>query len=380
MKILFEATPAYAQRTGIGHYVHRLFGAAIAFDKKNKYWAYCFTFLGRNKKRLFGDKVGYRYITIVPGKLFNLLARNIGSFPVDILTRFRPDIIVYTNYVYARSATKAKIITFIYDVSHELYSDYSNAKNTALLRRTIPSAVKNSTAIATISESSKNSIIEMYGAAKEQVYIISPAVDHSLYYPRSQNEIDVLRRKYGLGKPYILCVATIEPRKNLVGLLKAFDALPESIKKSHSLVLTGAKGWLDDEISELYEKLSAKYDVIKTGYLPDDDLPVLYSGAKLFAYPTFYEGFGMPPLEAMACGVPVVTTNNSSLPEVVGDAAILVSADHIQEISDAMNRVLSDPKLAASLSKKGLARAQLFTWGRSAKQLIAMLDRVGSNK
>ena len=173
-------------------------------------------------------------------------------------------------------------------------------------------------------------------------------------------------------------MCTLEPRKNLIGVLKAFETLPEAIKNSYSLVLVGGKGWLDGKLEAKYGELAKKYSLIKTGYVPDEDLPGLYSGASVFVYPAFYEGFGMPPLEAMACGVPVITSDSSSLPEVVGDAAITIKAEDNAMLAQEMAKVLTDKKLADKMKLEGLAQSNKVSWDKSAKKLLDVITEVAS--
>jgi glycosyltransferase involved in cell wall biosynthesis len=219
--------------------------------------------------------------------------------------------------------------------------------------------------------------MEYYKVPEDKISIISPAVDQKVFYPRESAEITKVKQNYGVKKPYILSLCTLEPRKNLVGVLDAYEKLPEKTKRSYILVLAGGKGWLDDELEKRIGELSAKYEVIKTGYVPDEDLPALYSGASVFVFPSFYEGFGMPPLEAMACGTPVITSDNTSLPEVVGNAGIMIKADDTERLAGEMERVLTNNKLAQNLREKGLEQAKKFSWEKSAKELLDVIEEVG---
>lgn len=383
MKIFIESTPVFAERTGVAQYIKRLIDATTKLDKENQYTAFGFLFFGRKLKNTGYEErlnLKYKFIRYFPGRVYTKLMKLFVAPPVDILMGRRADVMLFLNYISWPTLLPTKKIVAVHDLSHLIYPQYTHESLLKFFDKFLEKSIRGADQILTISQNSKREIMEKYNIPEKNISIIYPAADHSVYYKRSAEEITKLRAKYGLKKPYILSVATLEPRKNFAGLLRAFDVLPEDIKTSHSLVLTGAKGWLDDEINELYDDMSKKYDIIRTGYLPDEDLPTLYSGASLFAYPTFYEGFGMPPLEAMACGVPVVTSNNSSLPEVVGDAALMIDASNTQEIADAMKQVITNPKLAASLSEKGLAQAKKFTWEKSAKDLIAMMEEVGGRK
>ena len=180
-----------------------------------------------------------------------------------------------------------------------------------------------------------------------------------------------MRTKFGIHSKYILFLATIEPRKNLVRLLQAYQKLPNAIKAEYILVLAGGKGWLDDEINQLVTELGDR--IIKTGYLNEADKPALYSGASVFAFPSVYEGWGMPAQEAMACGAPVVVSINSSLPEVVGEAGLMVDPFSVSAITKGIEKVLTDPKLAAAMRQKGLIQAKKFTWEAAGQKLRDVL-------
>jgi len=244
------------------------------------------------------------------------------------------------------------------------------------MEKFVPLSIKKASNIVTISEFSKSEICGYYGVPAERISVVNPAIDHNIFFPRDKTNSEKVKNKYGIKTNYILSVCTIEPRKNLTGTLDAYKKLPDEIKNKYSLVLVGGKGWLDEELNEKIEALSSKYSVIKTGYVPDEELPSLYSGASVFVFPSFYEGFGMPPLEAMACGVPVITSNNSSLPEVVGDAGIMIEAKDTVKLAKQIEKVLTDNKFAEGLRVKGLLRAKKFSWHKSARNLLEVMKEV----
>jgi glycosyltransferase involved in cell wall biosynthesis len=186
---------------------------------------------------------------------------------------------------------------------------------------------------------------------------------------------DRLRRRFGLNEPYILYVGALTLRKNIARALEAFAELNSS-HPGLCFVLAGPSTWKKTPIASLLERLGITERVLLTGPLTDDDLPALYNGADLFVFPSLYEGFGLPPLEAMACGTPVVTSNASSLPEVVGDAAITVDPYDVDALSGAMRRVLTDPCLRDEMRQKGLARASGFTWERTARETVSVYRQV----
>ena len=196
--------------------------------------------------------------------------------------------------------------------------------------------------------------------------------DAPFYHPvTEQMELGQVRRKYHLPENYILAVGTLEPRKNLRRLIQAFETVKKE-NPSLSLVFVGARGWLSKDLYADIEKNS----IITTGYVSREDMPALYSGAKLFVFPSLYEGFGLPPLEAMRCGVPVVVSDNSSLPEVAGEAGIYVNAKDADSIAEGIQKGLYDENLRAVSIRKGFLQSQKFSWKKSADQIINVYKEI----
>ncbi len=377
-KVLIEGNSLFREKSGVGQYLSRLIKHLFEIDKTNHYYIFAFLFAGKKLKPPLKKKyknVTYQMVRYLPSKVHNQISRKLFVPPADILTAKKYDIALYGNFVRSPLIFGGKTITVIYDLSFLHFRQYSDKKNAKLLTKRVPSAVQKSDIIITISENSKREIIEEYGADDDKIKIISPAIDPTIYKPAKSTEINNILNKYDIAKPYILYTGTLEPRKNIVGILDAYASLTKNMKSDYCLVLAGGKGWLDGEIQQKLKEL-ADCDIITTGYVPDDDLPALYSGASVFVYPSFYEGFGMPPLEAMACGTPVITSNNSSLPEVVGDAGIMIEADDIKALASSIQKVLTNEKLAKEMSKKGLAQAKKFSWEKSAEKLHRIIEEL----
>ncbi len=220
------------------------------------------------------------------------------------------------------------------------------------------------------SRATRDDLVSMYGVPEDKIRVVYPGIRPGLAPVRDSAVVDGVLDKYGIPKSYLLYVGTLQPRKNLSRLVEAFAALPDE----HTLVLAGKKGWLYADILRRAQRLGVGHRVIFTGYVPDGDLPALLSGAQLFVFPSLYEGFGLPVLEAMACEVPVVCSDTSSLPEVAGDAALLVSPTDTAGLAAAMNRVLTDPELRRTLVSRGKAQAAGFTWRRCAEQVLKVLE------
>ncbi len=378
MKVLIEGGPLFIQRSGVGQYLYKLFEGLFEQDKKNSYYIYAFLFVGKKLKQPFRKSwknVHYRMVRYLPSKVYNVFSRRVFVPPADIMTATKPDVAIFGNYVRPPLFFGAKSISFVYDLSYETHKDKADKKNSQLLMKRVPITIKKSDVIVTISQNSKREIIDRYHVSADKIAVINPALDHTEYYPRSKKDQGRVSSRYGISGQYILYVGTIEPRKNIIGLLNAYAELPEKLQAQYSLVLAGGKGWKNEDIYKRIKELS-HLNIILTGYVPDEDLPALHSGASLFVFPSFYEGWGMPPLEAMACGTPVITSNNSSLPEVVGDAGIMVDAKDTTGLTGQMARVLTDKRLSAGLIEKGIKQAAKFSWDKSARQLSEIIENL----
>ncbi len=238
----------------------------------------------------------------------------------------------------------------------------------------LPYAAKLADAIITISVASARDLTRCLHVAQDRVEVIYPGVDRRFAPVTHNSEVSRILQRYGIVAPYLLYVGGINARKNIARLYEAYAA----VKRSHpsvTLVIAGKRQWQTREIDETFERLGLEGRVLFTGYVADEDLPVLYSAADVFVFPSLFEGFGLPPLEAMACGTPVVTSNVSSLPEAVGDAALTVDPGDVRAIADAISQVLANPSLAAELRSKGLARAKRFTWERAAQETLAVYEK-----
>jgi glycosyltransferase involved in cell wall biosynthesis len=234
--------------------------------------------------------------------------------------------------------------------------------------------VKRVDKITTVSESSKRHIIQFLKASPDRVEVVYNGVG-SQYAPRPAAEIARFKKEKSVDFPFLLYLGVLQPRKNIPTLLRAYAKLKASGLKHH-LVIAGGKGWHYEEIFRLVGELRLENDILFTGHVPDADVPLWYGAADLFVFPSIFEGFGIPPLEAMACGTPVVTTNVSSLPEVVGDAALTVDPHNVEALAGAIHRLLHDVDLRTRLREMGFARARMFTWERAAEKTLRIYDQL----
>jgi glycosyltransferase involved in cell wall biosynthesis len=235
-----------------------------------------------------------------------------------------------------------------------------------------PYSARRSRRVIALSQSTKNDLGRLFGIPEEKIEVVPCGVDPR-FQPLRGNLISQFRQRRGLPERMILFVGTIEQRKNVSLLLEAYAQIKKDIP--HALVLAGARGWGADGVMARAERLGLA-DVIFAGYVEQEELPLWYNAADLLAYPSLYEGFGLPPLEAMASGTPVVTSNTSSLPEVVGDAGILVDPRNGDEIASAILKVLHDKGLQEEMRKRGLERAKRFTWQGAAEKTVRVYEEV----
>jgi glycosyltransferase involved in cell wall biosynthesis len=227
---------------------------------------------------------------------------------------------------------------------------------------------------------SKQDIINFLGVPSEKITVIYEGRNPA-YHPIDKAEAQtVCRNNWGLDNDFIFFISTIEPRKNIPTLLRAYRCLRDSYKRKEKLVLAGSKGWLFEEVDQTIHELGLENDVILIGRVQDADVNYLYNAANMLVFPSFYEGFGLPPLEAMACGTPVIVSKIKVMPEIVGDAALLVDPHDVEDLAIAMNRLLTDETLREELIVKGHKRADKFSWEKAARETLDVYHKVGQNK
>jgi len=299
------------------------------------------------------------------------LSAELRKHPVDILH------VQFTAPPFA----PCPFVVSIHDLSFEHLPETFNRRSRAQLRLTVRRSARRAARILALSEHARSDIIETYGISPELVTAVPLAAANHFQRVDDIRELQRIRHTYGIEQEYILSVGSIQPRKNLNRLIAAHASLlrtraPGSVPQ---LVIVGKNAWLYGETLRSIEKLGSGASVIVTGYVPEGDLPALYSGALCFVYPSYFEGFGLPPLEAMKCGAPVIAGNRASLPEVVGDAGLLVDPFNIDAIAAAIGTVIDSPNLRSKLRAKGLNRARLFDWRETARRTLEVYRRAADN-
>ena len=295
-----------------------------------------------------------------------------------VLHRERPDVFHAPHYILPAGVRCRSVVT-IHDCIHLMFPQYlPNKAAYAYARASMWTAVKRSDCILTVSEASKRDILHFFNVLPEKIVVVYNAIDEHFWLTPPEDEVARVRERYQLDHQFVLYVGNIKPHKNLVRLIEAFDELRHTGFDELKLLIIG------DEISKLPALRRAVHrhklhkHVRFLGYVSDSTLRVLYRLAAMFVFPSLYEGFGLPPLEAMASGTPVVTSNQSSLPEVTGDAAVLVDPYDVNSIVEGMRRVLTDSELADDLRRRGPERAREFSWARSVEMTRQVYAQVGT--
>ncbi len=258
----------------------------------------------------------------------------------------------------------------VHDLIFERYPEHHTRRNMLFLKQAMPIFVAAATRIIAVSEQTRRDLVEFYATPLEKITVVYEGIDAG-FAPAPPTEIARVRATYSPERPYLLMVGTLEPRKNHLTAVQALARL-KAAGQPHRLLVVGGEGWLFDEIRRQIEELRLTEDVRFAGYVPEGDLPPLYSGAECVLLPSLYEGFGFPVLEAMACNAPVVCADVSSLPEVAGDAALLVPPTDDEALAAAIGRVLNEPGLATALRQAGRMQAARFTWSRCAAETVAV--------
>lgn len=290
--------------------------------------------------------------------------------------RRRPVDLLHVQYT-APPFPSCPVVATIHDLSFEHLPETFKRRSRMQLRLTVRRTARAAAHVITSSDYSRGDIVETYGIPRERTSVTPLAAPAHFQPVTVEDELRRVRELYGLPGDYVLAVGSIQPRKNLVRLLEAYALLlrERGARGLPRLVLVGKRAWLYGETLRTVEEFGLHNFVTFTGYVSAADLPALYTGALLFVYPSYFEGFGLPPLEAMQCGAPVIAGDRTSLPEVVGDAGLLVNPFDVRAISETIARLLDDAELRAELRRKGLMRASLFNWRETARLTLAAYER-----
>ena len=369
-QIALELQPCCGVRSGVGTYTYELVrrlqsGGGLEFRGN------VFNFLGRNDNRRAFNGISLP-ITECRAFPYGVYRRIWHAVPLPYSALFPPaELTLFFSYI-VPPRIDGKTVTTVYDLTHLRFPETMERSNYDHIRKNLAYSIERSTRIITISDFVRQELRELLDVPEERVCVIPCAPSFS---PETASFAETAA-KYGISKPYILFVGTIEPRKNLTRLLKAFDRLKREAGLPHQLVLAGGSGWKNREIYETAAALTCAEDVVFTGFVSAAEKNALYENASVFVFPSLYEGFGIPPLEAMHFGCPVVTSRAASLPEVVGDAAVLADPMSELSIAEGIFRVLRDEPCRAALIADGYRQEQKFTWDISAQKLTQLCAEI----
>jgi glycosyltransferase involved in cell wall biosynthesis len=377
MRIVIDYTPAVHQRAGIGRYTRGLINALTRLDTENEY---TLLVLGRSGAHFIptGLPPNFRprYVPLSDHWATLLWHRMNLPLPVDLIAG-RADLFHGPSFTLPPSFIPSLLT--VHDLSFLRYPQGAHPALLAWLTKAVPRSLQRARHVLADSASTRSDLIELMHIPADQITVIGAGVEKRFQPVQDQAILRRVRDRYRLPERFVLGVSTLEPRKNFTGLIAAFNQLtaahPSSTADLH-LVIAGGQGWLYDDIFAAAEASAVHQRIHFPGFIADEDLPALYNLATLFAFPSHYEGFGIPVLEAMACGVPVVCADNSSLPEVAGSAALLLESGDTPGLAGAMRRLLVDSSLRERLVEQGLEQAKRFTWERAAQRLLNVYNEV----
>ncbi len=369
MRVGLDAIPLVAAKTGIGHYTHALAESLARIYQDHQYVLlspFDFAFDSSNGAPANLDKMFFPVRSVF---------RKWWLVGLPAMLRISPfDVFHGTNYCIPVFAPCPTVVT-IHDLSLFTQSHTHESENVKRGKRRVPIMAHRASMIIAPSEWTKREIVSRLKINPDRIRVIYEAARSGMK-PLPPAERQSVVDKYRLSRPYLLYVGTIEPRKNLLTLIRAYDELLRTTQHRPQLVMCGGRGWLCDEVFQLVDELKLQNQVRFTGYVEDEDLPALYSAAEAFIYPSFYEGFGLPPLEAMACGTPVMTSNASSLPEVVGEAGMTFDPNDHRALTELIVKLLDDSNLRSHFVQAGLKQAAGFSWDWAARETQAIYDQV----
>jgi len=380
MHIGIDYTAAAWQGAGIGRYTRELIRAIVAQGDTHRYSLfYAAGGLSSDSayiadlRQICNTHANVRRVPIPlsPRRLTQFWQRLRVPLPIELFTG-RLDLLHAPDFVLP--PTRAHTLVTIHDLSFLVHPECADPSMVRYLTDAVPRGLRRANVILADSQATRNDLARLLAIDPARVELVYPGVEPR-FCPLPAATTEPVRRRLSLPDHFVLFVSTLEPRKNLVRLLEAFAQIVQTDNSNLHLVIAGRRGWLYEDIFAAIDRLQLHARVQLLDYVHDKDLPALYNLAAAFAYPSIYEGFGIPPLEALACGTPTVVADNSSLPEVVADAAVLVSAEDVGSIASGIARVVSDAALRARLRAVGPAQARKFTWEQAAQRVLACYQR-----
>lgn len=374
LNIGIDVSFVHGENSGTGEYTKQLIKYLSELDKKNTYTVFpFFTYIYNNNYKTYHPKLPNNFRIFwnnVPKKIVDIAWNKFYMLRSLYLPHF--DIFHSTTFTIPPSSSYDKLIFTIYDVSFYTHPQFHLKENIEHCLKGTKEAVKKADVIIAISKNTKNDLIKYFDCPENKIKVTPLACDKIFYKKVNESEKNKILWKYRIDKPFIFHLGSLEPRKNTMGLIKAYCLLPKKLQDKYHLVIGGGKGWLNSPIYDYIRKynLSTKIKII--GYISDNDLPAFYQAAKCFVYPSFYEGFGIPPLEAMTSGCSTLVSNTSSLPEICQEGVIYCKPNDIKDISKKMKQLLTTNN--EDLIKKGGIQVKKFTWKKTATETLKIYN------
>jgi glycosyltransferase involved in cell wall biosynthesis len=373
MRIGVNALQLTARNSGVGQYIYHMVSSLLSISPDQFY-----LYLSRGNTRSEWlsrpdakmKEIPFRKEQVIFRNLYELIYYGIDLRKDDLTVFWSPDTKI------PLLTPNIPLVITSYDLAIFREPETYQFSRVLYWRKLFKHAIQRASCIIAISNTTRDDLIELMQVPSQKIRVIYCGVDTRFRLIKDGDILEYIRLKYGLPKKFLLFVGLFSPRKNIAGILKAFAILKDKFNIPHHLVMVGEKGWRYKADLELVNSLGLEKDVVFPGFVEDDDLPAVYNLADALVFPSLYEGFGLPVLEAMACGTPVVTSNVSALPEVVGEAGIMVNPYDHEEIASGVYRLLSDKYFATQLAKAGLERSKHFSWENAAREMLTVFHEL----
>lgn len=376
MTIGWDGTPLLRAEDGVGRFASSLLRALVVQEPALRHTVVGFAD-DRDKPHLVeaGGPVTYTYLP-VRRRPAQLAYKLLGVPSVNRWVKELPDVMVYPNFVSFPRLPGVPSVLVVHDLAHLDLPEVVADKNRRYLARWVPKSMQQCDAVMVPSQFTAERLAHHFPDLTKPVKVIPLGVDER-FHTTDRQAVAQVRKQLGLPEHFILFLGSLQPRKNLGALLRAYEALPDELTKTYGLVLAGARGWKNEPLEKQIKRLQATgLRIVIPGFIDEGQLPALYAAADLFAFPSTYEGFGLPPLEAMACGTPVIAANAAASPELLHDVALLVDPDNTEAFAAALASLLTDERLHSHYSRRGLNKAKEYTWERTAQSFIALMKEM----
>ena len=380
MRIALDGIPLLTPLTGIGKYTFELAAALKNIQEKPDvrffygiHWATRLRHRVKDEDKQNAIKLtkNHKKNKWIPDSVKKWLKQQIAELEFTV---YKPNLFHATNFV--ADICDIPLVVTVHDLSFLRYPEKLPKERIQWLSEGLPRTLNEASHVIADSSFTKKELISLLGVNQKKIDVVHLGVTPN-FNPRNNERLAARLKEYELEPDgYILSVGTIEPRKNISRLIRAYELLPDPVRSRYPLVIVGIRGWKDKDISNLMEKLARKGELRILGYIPDSKLPFVYAGASLFVYPSVYEGFGLPPLEAMACGVPVVVSNKTSLPEITETAGVLIDPYDVESLSLTVQSLLNDKAKREQMTISGIQQAKKFTWDACAERTLSVYKKV----